>query len=236
MWATTNKHEALVKLLLDHGASAQTKSATGRTVYDFAKSDSQKMAEILNPRDSMSSTSSLGLHTEYSSISSNAGDADRYYQYTTDENYEHFLSMDSERRPKLMDEYLFTDSENEGDGDNYNHDDDDDEDGADDSDEEDDEDKEVEFYWDKCMPDQMFVFGADDLSYILDTVISNLTLPVRNVQEIFLPANVVFLCARFAHYFSSEELAEDVMEGGLSRLGACVKVACFLLFLNISIH
>ncbi|KAI8327108.1 DIL domain-containing protein, partial [Blakeslea trispora] len=48
-------------------------------------------------------------------------------------------------------------------------------------------------------------------------------LPVRNVQEIFLPANVVFLSARFAHYFSSAELAEEVLEGALKRIGDCIK-------------
>ncbi|KAG1230298.1 hypothetical protein G6F68_019303 [Rhizopus microsporus] len=68
------------------------------------------------------------------------------------------------------------------------------------------------------MPDQMFVFSADDLPYILDTVITKLTLPVRNVQEIFLPANVIFLSARYAHHYSGSELAEEVMEGALGRI------------------
>ncbi|CEP18500.1 hypothetical protein [Parasitella parasitica] len=215
MWATTNKHENLVKLLLDNGASAQTRSAKGRTVFDFVKNDSQKMADILyNPRDSISSTSSImGYNADNrSSTSSNAGDGDRYYQYSTEENYESFLSHDSERRPKLIEEFL-----------NYDQDEDSDDDYGEDQDDDEEQDKEIEFNWDRCMPDQMFVFAADDLRYILDTVITNLSLPVRNVQEIFLPANVVFLSARFAHYFSSAELAEDVMEGALSRISHNIK-------------
>lgn len=235
MWATTNNHENLVKLLLENGASAQTKSAKGRTVFDFVKNDSQKIADILyNPRDSISSTSSImGFNADNrSSTSSNAGDCDRYYQYSTEENYENFLSHDNERRPKLIEEFL----NYENDDDNDNDDDDEEEeendqygdDDDDDYEEDEEEDKEIEFNWDRCMPDQMFVFAADDLPYILDTVITNLTLPVRNVQEIFLPANVVFLSARFAHYFSSSELAEDVMEGALFRISNNIKVSIYL--------
>jgi hypothetical protein len=222
MWATTNNHEKIVKLLLEHGASAQTKSAKGRTVFDFVKNDSQKIADILatNPRDSISSTSSLFNAADMSSTSSNAGDSDRYYQYSTEENYESFLTHDSENRPKLIEEFLMN-----LDGQDKVDDEDDDEDDDDDDEDEEDDDKEIEFNWDRCMPDQMFVFAADDLPYILDTVITKLTLPVRNVQEIFLPANVVFLSARFAHYFSSSELAEDVMEGALFRISANIKAS-----------
>jgi hypothetical protein len=219
MWATTNNHEKIVKLLVEHGASAQTKSAKGRTVFDFVKNDSQKIADILatNPRDSISSTSSLFNAADMSSTSSTAGDSDRYYQYSTEENYESFLTHDSENRPKLIEEFLMhRDDEVDDQDDEIDQDDEEQED--------DEEEEEVEFNWDRCMPDQMFVFGADDLPYILDTVITKLTLPVRNVQEIFLPANVVFLSARFAHYFSSSELAEDVMEGALLRISANIKV------------
>ncbi|KAI8642030.1 hypothetical protein BD408DRAFT_443855 [Parasitella parasitica] len=215
MWASTNNNENLVKLLLENGASAQTKSAKGRTVFDFVKNDSQKIADILyNPRDSISSTSSImGYNADNrSSTSSNAGDGDRYYQYSTEENYESFLSHDNECRPKLIEEFL-----------NYDQDEDSDDDYGESQDDDEEQDKEIEFNWDRCMPDQMFVFAADDLRYILDTVITNLSLPVRNVQEIFLPANVVFLSARFAHYFSSAELAEDVMEGALSRISNNIK-------------
>jgi ankyrin repeat protein len=224
MWATTNNHEKIVKLLLDHGASAQTKSAKGRTVLDFVKNDTHKIADMVlqSNRDSISSTSSImGFNAAASTCSTtssfNAGDNDRYYQYSTEENYESFLSLDSENRPKIIEEYLQMAIES-----------DDDEDYDNDEEEEDDDDdttRDIEFNWDKCMPDQMFVFAADDLPYILDTVITKLTLPVRNVQEIFLPANVVFLSARFAHYFSSAELAEDVMEGALHKISLTIKVS-----------
>ncbi|CEG65856.1 hypothetical protein RMATCC62417_02551 [Rhizopus microsporus] len=219
MWATTNNHEALVKLLVEHGASSQTRSAKGRTVFDFVKSEnSNKIADILanNPRDSISSTASsvLGLTTVESVTS--AVSKDHYYPY--EENYESLLNFDNENRPKLIEEYLTTNEQK--------HREDQEEEQEEEEEEEEEEDLEVkdaEFDWDNCMPDQMFVFAADDLPYILDTVISNLTLPVRNVQEIFLPANVVFLSARFAHYYSSLELAEQLLEGALDRISKIIK-------------
>lgn len=225
MWATTNNHEKIVKLLLEHGASATTKSTKGRTVFDFVanKNDSThtKLADIIitnsknsSNRDSISSLSTTTSSSEYR---------------LTDENYESFLNLDNENRPKLIEEYLLsaiadtTDSDEDDEDYTGKEGDDDEDDGDEEEDEEDDSTK--EFNWDKCMPDQMFVFGADNLAYILDTVITKLTLPVRNVQEIFLPANVVFLSARFAHYYSSAELAEDVMEGALSRISSAIKVS-----------
>lgn len=39
MWATTNHHVEIAKLLLDHGASLETKTGTGRTAWDFISLD-----------------------------------------------------------------------------------------------------------------------------------------------------------------------------------------------------
>lgn len=219
MWATTNNHESLVKVLLDAGASSQTKSARGRTVFDFVKQDNQKIAEILatNPRDSMSSTSSvLGRMAagSLSSTSSTAGDYDFYYQSTA-EGFDSFMAEEADRRQDLLQTAMALAADNEDGQDNDA--DDDDEFGDDDL-------EENEFQWDKCMPDQMFVFSADDLSYILDSVICGAKGPVQSRHEICVPANVVFLSARFAHYFSSDELLQDVLEGALSRIAKATKV------------
>lgn len=35
MWATTNRHKGIAKLLLDRGASPEIKSSSGRTAFDF---------------------------------------------------------------------------------------------------------------------------------------------------------------------------------------------------------
>lgn len=41
MWALTNRHKAIAKLLLDHGASPEVKSSTGRTAFDFVAPNSE---------------------------------------------------------------------------------------------------------------------------------------------------------------------------------------------------
>ncbi|KAI9312000.1 hypothetical protein BX666DRAFT_1866827 [Dichotomocladium elegans] len=219
MWATTNKHESIVKILVDHGASAQTRSAKGRTVFDFVNSNnsSGKIAEILaaNPRDSLSSAASVA-------------ECDFYYQSTL-EGYDSFMVEEEERRQKLLetamalvgDNSWLPDDDDRSNGPvndykgNFQYDDDDDDDPM--------KSLSTEFHWDKCLPDQMFVFAADDLPYILDTMITNIKFPVETQQEICVPANVVFLSARFAHYFSSVELAEQVLEGALERISKVTK-------------
>lgn len=228
MWATNNSHEALVKILLESGASATTKSAKGRTVFDFVNTENQKMVDILAtnpPRDSMSSTSSLLFFRTASSVSSNSSSSDHDYFYGLSNNEDEAAEL----RKKLFEstmalalETTASDSEEEGedgestdiveDPDNIN------------TEEDDDDDDNIEFHWDKCSPDQMFVFNSDDLNYILDTVITNIQLPLKNQQDIHVPSNVIFLSARFAHYFSSDELLNHVLEGALSRISKAVKV------------
>jgi len=41
MWAMTNRHKDIAKTLLDHGASPDIKSSSGRTASDFAPPNSE---------------------------------------------------------------------------------------------------------------------------------------------------------------------------------------------------
>lgn len=41
MWAMTNRHKGIAKLLLDHGASGEIKSSSGRTAFDFMPPNSE---------------------------------------------------------------------------------------------------------------------------------------------------------------------------------------------------
>ncbi|KAI8642296.1 hypothetical protein BD408DRAFT_482901 [Parasitella parasitica] len=213
MWATNNSHETLVKILLEHGASSQTKSAKGRTVFDFINTDNQKIIEILatNPRDSVSSTSSLFYRTSSASSSTSSTENDFYYQSTA-EGFNNFMSEEAELRQRLFESTMqldFDDSEQNS---------------ADES-EEDENGKvdETHFQWDRCSHDQMFVFNSNDLDYILDTVITHIQLPLAKQRDICVATNIVFLCARFAHYFSSSELLEQVLEGALNRIRKAIK-------------
>src|ERR1700691_4351027 len=101
MWATNNNHEALVKVLLEHGASSSQKSSKGRTVFDFVHTDNSKIVDILthNPRDSISSTSSFGVPGttgSSSSGSSHLGDNDFYFN-STSEDLDNFMAQEAER-------------------------------------------------------------------------------------------------------------------------------------------
>ncbi|KAG2172857.1 hypothetical protein INT43_000207 [Umbelopsis isabellina] len=234
MWATNNNHNTLVKALLEHGASASTKSAKGRTVFDFVNTENQKIVEILatNPRDSISSTSSLGIARTGGSSSSSSSHADNdFYYQSTVEGFNDFMAEEADRHIKLMESAV-----NMGDfdiGDLSNDVNDLSLDNIDEGDDFDDPNGLANmcsnFEWDKCLPDQMFVFSADDLDYILDTIITNIQLPLKSRQELCVPANVLFLSARFAHYFSSDELLREVMDGALSRMSKIVKNANNLL-------
>ncbi|CEP15085.1 hypothetical protein [Parasitella parasitica] len=216
MWATNNSHEALVKILLEHGASPQTKSAKGRTVFNFINTDNQKIIDILatNPRDSVSSTSSLFCRTSSVSSSTSSTENDFYYQSTV-EGFNNFMSEEAELRQRLFESTMqldFDDSDS-----TYQN-------SADDSEEDENAQfDETQFQWDRCSPDQMFVFNSDDLDYILDTVITHIELPLANQRDICVATNIIFLSARFAHYFSSSELLELVLEGALSRIRKAIK-------------
>lgn len=41
MWAMTNRHKGIAKLLLDNGASREAKTSSGRTAFDFIAPDSE---------------------------------------------------------------------------------------------------------------------------------------------------------------------------------------------------
>lgn len=41
MWAMTNRHKTIAKILLDHGASPDIKSSSGGTAFDFAQPGSE---------------------------------------------------------------------------------------------------------------------------------------------------------------------------------------------------
>ncbi|GAA6005332.1 hypothetical protein JCM10207_002941 [Rhodosporidiobolus poonsookiae] len=77
------------------------------------------------------------------------------------------------------------------------------------------------FVWDRCLADQMLVFGLPDLPTLFDVVITTIK-PVRARKFRVIPANVLFLCTRFAHYFGNEELLEELLIGAMERIEAAV--------------
>ncbi|ORE07632.1 hypothetical protein BCV72DRAFT_205256 [Rhizopus microsporus var. microsporus] len=161
--SSTNHHESIVQLLLNNGASLETKSVKGRTVFDFIGTDDQKMADLLvtDSRDSMSSNASSTFSKTLSSS-------------TSCSSYDFDLCEQDER--------------------------------------------DCTFQWDKCSPDQMFVFNQDDLQYILDSIIVHFQLPLSNRDDMYIPANIIFLSIRYSFYYSTEPSFEAIIEGVLNRI------------------
>lgn len=85
--------------------------------------------------------------------------------------------------------------------------------------------KESQFMWDQCLPDQMFVFSEDQLDIILNVAITNLKLPTKSRSEIYVPANILFLCARYAHYYySTNELVDRLLVEAIQRIKDVIQV------------
>ncbi|GAA5957255.1 hypothetical protein JCM3765_000405 [Sporobolomyces pararoseus] len=77
------------------------------------------------------------------------------------------------------------------------------------------------FDWDRCLPDQMIVFTLDDLPTLFDVVITTIK-PTRRRKYRVIPANVLFLAARFAHHWGTPELLEELVIGAMERIEAAV--------------
>lgn len=90
------------------------------------------------------------------------------------------------------------------------------------------------FLWDQCLPDQMFVFSQEDLGFILDqalttTEIKSLMNKSQLSNELWQPANIIFLSTRFAYYCSSRELLNLLLKTVAIKLAKIIKV---LLIIN----
>jgi hypothetical protein len=68
----------------------------------------------------------------------------------------------------------------------------------------------------------MFVFQEQDLGRILDVVITNMT-PQRSPTQKPVPANILFLGARYAHYHSSQELLSRLLVASMDRINQTVE-------------
>jgi hypothetical protein len=68
----------------------------------------------------------------------------------------------------------------------------------------------------------MFVFQENELDRILDIVITNMT-PQRSPSQKPVPANMIFLSARYAHYHSSPELLAKLLIAAMDRINDVVE-------------
>ncbi|KAL2116719.1 hypothetical protein VTJ04DRAFT_8887 [Mycothermus thermophilus] len=193
MWAMTNRHKGIAKLLLDSGASTETKTSTGRTAFDLVAADTE-MSFYLGG---------------YGIGSAGTGD-DFYNPGFSQDRFEEELAENEMRRRMMMESArdLEVDLGNVG---------------MDDQPESlDDLEEEQEFDWTRCHHDQMFVFQENELDRILDIVITNMT-PQRSPSQKPVPANMIFLGARYAHYHASPELLAKLLVTAMEKINAVVE-------------
>jgi hypothetical protein len=79
-----------------------------------------------------------------------------------------------------------------------------------------------EFDWTRCLHDQMFVFQENELDRILDIVITNMT-PQRSATQKPVPANMIFLSARYAHYHANQELLAKLLLTAMDKINDVVE-------------
>ena len=68
----------------------------------------------------------------------------------------------------------------------------------------------------------MFVFQENELDRILDVIITNMT-PQRSPSQKPVPANILFLGARYAHYHSSPELLEKLLLSAMDKINDMIE-------------
>jgi hypothetical protein len=68
----------------------------------------------------------------------------------------------------------------------------------------------------------MFVFQENELNRILDIVITNMT-PQRSPSQKPVPANMIFLSARYAHYHSSPDLLAKLLITAMDKINDVVE-------------
>ncbi|KAJ5174453.1 uncharacterized protein N7482_000330 [Penicillium canariense] len=199
MWAMTNRHKTIAKILLDHGASPDIKSSSGGTAFDFAQPGSE-ISEY--------------LHENGYSFGPGAVEDDFYDAGLAHGRFEEELAENEMKRRMMMEESainLEVDLSSLGLDEKFEP-----------SDDEDLDDEQQEFVWDRCLNDQMFVFQEHELERILDMIITNMT-PQRSPSQKPVPANLLFLSARYAHYHASPELLATLLTSATEKINDVVE-------------
>jgi len=190
MWAMTNRHKDIAKTLLDHGASMEIQSSTGRTALDFVPPDSE-MSEYLH--DAGYAIGNAGVTDDFY----NAGLAqDRFEEELAENEMRRRMMMESARNLEVDLGNLVLDEQAES---------------------PDDVEEGQPFVWDRCLNDQMFVFQENDLERILKIIITDMT-PQRSPSQKPVPANTIFLGARYAHYHADKELLTAWLETAQEKI------------------
>ncbi|KAL8957268.1 MAG: hypothetical protein Q9183_006104, partial [Haloplaca sp. 2 TL-2023] len=195
MWAMTNRHKNIAKLLLDHGASSTVKSSSGRTAFDFPAPNSE-ISDFLHQN---------GYH-----IGDVGVEGDFYDNGFSQDKFEQEMEENEMRRRMMMESSMNLEVDLSSLG-------------MDERPESPDESEEQQdFVWDRCLNDQMFVFQESELGRILDIIITEMT-PQRTPSQKPVPANILFLAARYAHYHANPDLLATLLTSAMDKINMKVE-------------
>ncbi|KAK9720606.1 hypothetical protein K7432_004042 [Basidiobolus ranarum] len=202
MWATNNHHDGIVATLIDHGASTASKSSKGRTVMDFVNhgldSDSFQNQRILEIlTDPRDGAGSSGSNRESGYYTSSRADIESVIS-ESDILFKMTLDRAKGNDGDLTD-FRFSD---------YG-----------------DFEDETEFSWDNIQPDQMFVITHDNLDFLLEKIITNMK-PSYSREHKFIPANILFLAARYAVLLGGPDLLDAMMNQSFEKILETVQKNC----------
>lgn len=195
MWAMTNRHKTIAKLLLDHGASPDIKSSSGGTAFDFLQPGTD-ISQYLQENGYHFGAST----TEHDFYDSGFG---RFEEEVAETEMKRRMMMEESAINLEVDLSSLGLDEKMEDPDDL-------------------DDDQQEFVWDRCLNDQMFVFQESELDKILDIIITNMT-PQRSPSQKPVPANLLFLSARYAHYHASPELLEKLLMCATDKINDVVE-------------
>ncbi|KAI9046597.1 hypothetical protein LZ554_009341 [Drepanopeziza brunnea f. sp. 'monogermtubi'] len=198
MWAMSNRHTVITKILLERGASTEVKSSSGRTAFDFVAPDSE-ISDYLHDNGYGNQIGSVGVTDDFY----NPGfSQDRFEEEMAENELRRRMMMESARDLEVdlgnmgIDDQPESPAELEEDA--------------------------QEFDWNRCLHDQMFVFQESELSRILDIVITNMT-PQRSPSQKPVPANILFLSARYAHYHANQDLLAKLLITAMDKINDVVE-------------
>uniref|UniRef100_A0A060T561 ARAD1C03256p n=1 Tax=Blastobotrys adeninivorans TaxID=409370 RepID=A0A060T561_BLAAD len=195
MWAINNNHGAIVARLMENNASLDVRTATGRSALDFVTPNS----EIYNyMREHGFMTDSKGDPQDFYDDGKIAGVSEdeinnRIMMETAAYNF-NFDMASLTIEPAQFESELAEEEEQA-----------EEQEGA------------QPFVWERCLPDQMFVFNAADIPKILDESITNM-IPARSRSQKPIPANMIFLSARYANTVGDSGMLQSLLDPVLFRI------------------
>ncbi|PBP25127.1 DIL domain-containing protein [Diplocarpon rosae] len=180
------------------GASTDIKSSSGRTAFDFVAPDSD-ISDYLHDHGYGNQIGSVGVTDDFY----NPGfSQDRFEEEMAENELRRRMMMESARDLEVDLGNMGIDDQPESPAEL--------------------EEEAQEFDWSRCLHDQMFVFQESELSRILDIVITNMT-PQRSPSQKPVPANILFLSARYAHYHANQDLLAKLLITAMDKINDVVE-------------